>query len=281
VETYLPFKCPYCQNFFCSQHRLPESHKCPQYQWKEKALTIKEVKTTAPKIIIEEKSPYEYASVFTLQPYVKKRNITFSQTEIKHLLISLAIVIAIGISMTINPLEGGLLEEIGILGALLLGILFALIFSAHEIAHKIVAQRNGLWAEYRLTLMGALLTAISIFSPFFKIISPGAVMITGFYADKRTIGKVAFAGPLVNLLLSPLLFIIGLLTYDFSLIISIVALYGSLFNVWIALFNLIPLGILDGYKIFQWNKIVWATAFTFSIASFIMIMSILFKIKFT
>jgi Zn-dependent protease len=37
------------------------------------------------------------------------------------------------------------------------------------------------------------------------------------------------------------------------------------FNAWIALFNLIPLGILDGFKIFSWDKKIWAFAFTISI----------------
>jgi len=33
-----------------------------------------------------------------------------------------------------------------------------------------------------------------------------------------------------------------------------------------AVFNLIPFGILDGYKIFSFNKKIWALAFTASAA---------------
>ncbi|MBE0520185.1 metalloprotease, partial [Candidatus Bathyarchaeota archaeon] len=29
--------------------------------------------------------------------------------------------------------------------------------------------------------------------------------------------------------------------------------------------NLIPFGILDGFKVFRWNKVVWALAFTASL----------------
>jgi len=28
-EVFLPFKCPYCGGYFCSEHRLPEKHECP------------------------------------------------------------------------------------------------------------------------------------------------------------------------------------------------------------------------------------------------------------
>ena len=35
---------------------------------------------------------------------------------------------------------------------------------------------------------------------------------------------------------------------------------GASFNAWISIFNLIPFGVLDGQKIFNWNKIVWICA---------------------
>jgi Zn-dependent protease len=41
--------------------------------------------------------------------------------------------------------------------------------------------------------------------------------------------------------------------------------YLVIFNSWIAFFNLIPLGVLDGFKIFNWNKKVWVLAFAASI----------------
>jgi Zn-dependent protease len=47
---------------------------------------------------------------------------------------------------------------------------------------------------------------------------------------------------------------------------ALTAFLGAAFNAWIALFNLIPIGILDGYKIFTWNKQIWAIAFAASIA---------------
>ena len=49
----------------------------------------------------------------------------------------------------------------------------------HEFAHKVIAQKSGLWAEFRLTTWGAVLTFVSMFLPF-KMISPGAMMIAGY-----------------------------------------------------------------------------------------------------
>jgi Zn-dependent protease len=139
-------------------------------------------------------------------------------------------------------------------------LIFVSVFLMHEIAHKLVAQHFGLWAEFRLTMFGALLTLISVISPF-KIISPGAVMIAG-YANKETIGKTAMAGPATNLTLSIVLFAL----FRYLQPNSTIALLGALFNAWIALFNLFPLGILDGWKVFNWDKIIWATVFVASVA---------------
>lgn len=136
-------------------------------------------------------------------------------------------------------------------------LVFVSVFLLHEIAHKLMAQHYGLWAEFRLVMFGVLLTLISIFSPLFKIISPGAVMIAGF-ADKDTVGKTAIAGPATNLVLSIVSF--ALYTY-LSRPFSTVASLSAAFNAWIALFNLFPIGILDGWKVFRWNKALWTLVF--------------------
>jgi Zn-dependent protease len=133
-------------------------------------------------------------------------------------------------------------------------------FFIHEIAHKVIAQREGFWAEFRLTFTGAILTLISVASPLFKIISPGAVMVAGF-AERKTMGKISIAGPVTNIVLSALFIAGGLVSTPYTLVL----LLAAAFNAWIAVFNLIPFGILDGYKIFLWDKRVWAIAFTLSL----------------
>jgi Zn-dependent protease len=149
----------------------------------------------------------------------------------------------------------------------LAAIIFALIFLLHEIAHKLVAQHYGLWAEFRLTMFGALITLISIISPL-KLISPGAVMIAGS-ANKEKIGKTAIAGPTVNILLSIISFGFTFVLQD--LFLQLVALFSAYISVFIAVFNLIPVGMLDGWKVFNWSKMIWSLVFTLALAFLIMI----------
>jgi Zn-dependent protease len=44
---------------------------------------------------------------------------------------------------------------------------------------------------------------------------------------------------------------------------------GASFNGWIAMFNLIPMGVLDGQKIFDWNKLVWGIAMAAAMLLFV------------
>jgi len=249
-ETFLPFKCPYCGGYFCSEHRLPENHKCPQI---EQARAPKE--ETQP-ITIQKQKSYQYTITY---PPIKstRRKIHFSNKEIRHLTIAALLVIGIGLSW-------GMFLDYAKMGGTLMLTAFAAILTAsfftHEIAHKIAAQRRGLWAEFRLTFIGAILTLFSIASPFFKIISPGAVFVAG-PADRESMGRTSIAGPATNIALSMMLLAVALLVPKYPLFFL-----GAAFNAWIALFNLIPFGILDGFKIFLWNKKIWALAFTASLA---------------
>jgi len=144
-------------------------------------------------------------------------------------------------------------------------LVFVGLFLLHEIAHKLVAQHYGLWAEFRLTLFGALITLLSIISPF-KIVSPGAVMIAG-NTGKEKVGKTAIAGPLVNIVLSVVSF--GLTFVPLGPFF-VVAVFSAYFNAFIAVFNLIPVGMLDGLKIFHWDRLLWSMVFVLSTALLIM-----------
>jgi len=250
-EEPLPFKCPYCQGFFCSEHRLPENHACPE-GWQAKAMREEE----AAEPIREGRTPYEYTVTYT--PFgLKPKRFWFSQTELKHLTISALLVMGVGLSWVL------LGWNFPPLFLLIMAFIFTFVFLSHEIVHKIVAQHYGLWAEFRLTLFGALITLLSIFSPF-KIVSPGAVMIAGT-SSRATVGKTAIAGPLTNIIFCAV-------SFAFTLILPqndyffVVAVFSAAFNAFIAVLNLIPIGILDGWKVFEWNKIVWAAVFSCSIA---------------
>jgi len=178
----------------------------------------------------------------------------FSHTEIEHLIIGTALVTAAGVSFLFGNTSSALALVVATL-------IFAMGFILHELAHKYVAQSYGLWAEFRVNTFGVILTAISIVSPF-KFIAPGAVMISGF-ADRDKMGLTAIAGPIVNLVITVcLLTTLPILT---NTPIYVAVLYGAAINAFLALFNLIPLSIFDGRKVYAWNKRYWAIIFAASL----------------
>lgn len=248
----MPFKCQYCNQFFCVKHHLPENHDCSE-RWLAKA-----PRSQPPKSLRTDETQPAYQYKVTIRQQRQRKIIWFSTTELKHLLFGALLTLAIGISMPLyfNPSLYNYPEIF-----ITVSFVFTISFIVHELAHKIVAQHYGLWAEFRITMFGALITMLSIISPF-KIISPGAVMIAGT-PDRETIGKTSIAGPLTNISLA-LLFLA--FTRLFTGLGLTIAEFGLLINSVIALFNLIPFGVLDGFKIFFWNKTIWVLAFSASLA---------------
>lgn len=221
---------------------MPENHACPE---------IEKAKATREKV-----PPFEYK--VTYAPPRPLARLQFSPTELKHLTISAILVFGVGFGMLVFKFQ--------LVTVTVASFFFVWFFLLHEIAHKLAAQHYGLWAEFRLILFGALLTLLSIISPF-KIISPGAVMIAG-YASKESIGKTAVAGPSVNVAFSLASFA---LTFVLPRSFIEVAVFSAALNAFIAIINLIPAGMLDGLKVFHWNKLVWSTVFIASIALLILL----------
>jgi len=200
-----------------------------------------------------------------------------SPTEIFHLIIGAVLVMAVGLSWVVgealffSPEAIFLFVSEGPLIALSLTLVFMSIFILHELAHKVTAKHYGLWAEFRLTLLGVLITVVSIFSPI-KLVSPGAVIIAG-EADRRIVGKTAVAGPLTNIMLSALFsassFLVPAPLYA-------IVIWGAMLSAVVSVFNLIPFSVLDGTKIFWWNKWVWAASFSVSLIMTIAVFQFLF-----
>ncbi len=204
---------------------------------------------------LPEEPSYRYTVSYTPQ---SARRFGFSPTELKHLLIGALLVMGVGLTYFLyvglaSPSSSSLLALAS------LTVAFTLSFLLHEIAHKFSAQHFSLWAEFRLTMQGALITLVSIFlPPPFKIISPGAVMIVGS-GTKETVGKIALSGPITNILLSTGCILIATATPNLFWFVAFI-------NAFLAAFNLIPFGIMDGMKVYRWNKIFWAIAFVAAIA---------------
>jgi Zn-dependent protease len=242
-ETLLPFRCPYCGGQFCSAHRLPENHACPRIDF-ARSQRQEQVMTA------QSYNSYQYS--YNVGPPKQARRITTSPKELKHIGVAAALVIGIGFSMALYAFRWSWI----VMAAF--ALVMTVSFLTHEIAHKITAQQAGLWAEFRLTTWGAVLTLVSVFLPF-KMIAPGAMMIGGQATSAKDMIKISVAGVITNMI-----FATTFLGLAFSL--PITEYTGMLFfagyiNSFMAIFNLIPFGVLDGYKIFLLNKKVWLLAF--------------------
>jgi Zn-dependent protease len=249
-ETFLPFQCPYCGGQFCTAHRLPENHDCPKMD-RARASKQEEV------LVLKKPSSYEHTVSYE-QPRMRKGCVYFSPKELKHLAVAGLLVIGIAFS---SALYVNAPFEVLVWGLAIFAVVLTVSFLAHEIAHKVIAQRRGLWAEFRLTLWGSVLTLVSFISPLFKIISPGAVMISGS-AGAREMGKISLVGPATNIVVSAVL--LGLSPFVPSGFVWAVML-GAFLNAFMAVFNLIPFGIFDGFKIYSWDKKVWGLVFAVSL----------------
>jgi Zn-dependent protease len=146
------------------------------------------------------------------------------------------------------------------------GFIIALIglgagFICHELSHKLVAQKLGHQAEFRLWRTGLIIALIcafiSIISPVgFLFAAPGAVYILS-YTTKREGGLISIAGPSANIILALIFYLVQVNSSGF---IAIIGYWGMAINLWLAVFNLLPIPPLDGSKIFAWNIPVWGIA---------------------
>lgn len=127
-------------------------------------------------------------------------------------------------------------------------------FLLHELGHKVMAQKYGCAAEFRaFDNMLVLAIIMSFFGLIFA--APGAVMISGKVSKARS-GKISAAGPMINLALS-----VAFLALAFAQLPKLfkdAAYYGFVINSWLALFNMIPFWLFDGYKVLKWSKVVYA-----------------------
>ncbi len=137
-------------------------------------------------------------------------------------------------------------------------------FVAHEMAHKITAQRRGFWAEFRMSPMGL---AISFVSAFIGILwaAPGATVVGGIAPyDLRNWGVTSLAGPLTNIGFATVFYVgaIGLFLAGSGFFVWL--LFLAFINTWFGTFNLLPFGPLDGAKVRRWDSSLWLDVFVVS-----------------
>ncbi|MHA1994505.1 MAG: M50 family metallopeptidase [Candidatus Hodarchaeales archaeon] len=143
-------------------------------------------------------------------------------------------------------------------------LVFGFSFFTHELMHKFTAQRFGARAYFRISREGLIITLLSVLVGF-PMLAVGAVFWWGEAASSIGIrGRVSAAGPISNLILIGFSYIlIGIsyailpVNFDFGLILLQVGISGVSLNIFIGLFNLLPIGVLDGAKVLAWDVRIW------------------------
>jgi len=207
----------------------------------------------------------------------------FSDVEKQHLRLAMgAFTLALGF-MAVGGLSG--IRSYGmstwlVLLVISMPVMFIAIgpaFLFHEIGHKLVAKRNGCWAEFRADPKGLQFGIVLSLLLGFLFMAPGAVMVAGL-VTRRQNGHIAVAGPLTNLGLfligiplwgiilglsgafeytpdlakdAPRYLLDGSLVWQAMLVDAGVYWLGA--NLILGLFNMLPFGPLDGLKVKDWS----------------------------
>ena len=198
---------------------------------------------------------------------IRVDGIRFYPDEIRDLLIAWA---ALGVAFSVfvfvatgravfPDITGAVLSplfaRVFVVSALTVGIGFLL----HELAHKVVAVRFGQVASFKADYKMLALCIGAAFAGFL-FAAPGAVYHRGRITQRQS-GLVSVAGPLTNVVLVaaflPLAFLEGFLGQ--------VGQLGVLVNAFLAAFNMIPFGPLDGKSVISWSKPVFGAVFVGSV----------------
>ena len=181
---------------------------------------------------------------------------TFEKQEIKDIVIA---TLALGFIFTYPNLNPTII--------IIYTLIIAFSFIPHELAHKFMAMKYGAYARFEMFKQGlifALVLAV-VTNGGFVFAAPGAVMIyTQFKSNRgfhqvqitpRDNAYISAVGPGINIVIALLFVVVSFLVPGglFAAIASIIVRV----NVFLALFNLLPIMPFDGSKIYSWNKNVW------------------------
>jgi Zn-dependent protease len=172
---------------------------------------------------------------------------------------------ALGLALAFGIVFEGGLRAIFEPGQLILAFFFALVgvslgFVLHEMGHRSVARRFDYFAQYSMW-PGVVMLAIACSFFGFVFATLGAVVIHPRIGPqqratltRRRLGLISIAGPTMNICLAVVFMVFN------TLYPATVFSLGAWINTWFAVFNLIPLGPLDGAKIIAWDRRVWLGA---------------------
>jgi len=194
-----------------------------------------------------------YRATYVARPPTRLR---FSRVELQQIGISIFVLsLAFTIFFTkplhyeIDPLEFAFYFGVS-LAAVVTG------FAFHEMAHKLLAQKYGCWAEFRMSAFG-LLFALGTALMGFIFAAPGAVYISGRITKEQN-GKISVAGPLTNAAVGGAFLA---LAFAFAVVAPewvFVPFTIAFINLILGAFNMIPFPPFDGSKVIGWNIGVYA-----------------------
>jgi Zn-dependent protease len=181
---------------------------------------------------------------------------SIEETEIRDLLAAwIALSVAFALLFFRGAFQPGSTTDFSLPFAIVVcAITAGVAFLLHELAHKFTAQRFGYPAAFKADY-NMLLLAIFSAMVGFLFAAPGAVYHP--QTTERESGLIALAGPATNVALLAVfypLFLVGG-------IVGIVGFLGVWINAFLAGFNMIPYGPLDGKKVWNWSKPVFVVTF--------------------
>jgi Zn-dependent protease len=194
------------------------------------------------------------------------RSLRFSPSEVRDLVLAWLV---LGVAFAIFFMGGGGGTARTLLGrgpeTVLLAVAVSLVtagiaFLLHELAHKVVAVRYGQAAQFRADYSMLFLAVMSALVGFL-FAAPGAVYHRGRISPREN-AMVALAGPATNVGLAALfapVAVAGALVG--SPLVALLGGRGLAVNLFLAAFNLVPFGGLDGRTVADWHRGVWALTF--------------------
>jgi Zn-dependent protease len=250
---------------YCADHRLPEGHGCPGIHLaKDRAK-----RRVSDSLDGSDYEPGDEVIVERKQQPTRRRSrrkrSRFSAQERRDLSISAVLVILVSLSLQ----SGGILGIFTSLPAIILSVFWwipavvagslLLAYFAHEFAHKFMAQRYNMWAEFRMTTSGYYLSIVAILFAI-PIFGTGVVFTSGAESLEKD-GKVNAAGPMSNFLLAAIFASLSLFIpiagFRIPGEIFYIFYIGVTLNSMLGLFNMIPFQPFDGGTIVKWNRMIW------------------------
>ncbi len=185
----------------------------------------------------------------------------FSWTEVGHIAVSVLVLCLVFSypDFLVNPYF--LLVSLAVIG---------IAFMGHELAHKFTAIREGQWSEYRMWPQGLVMAVLLALASggAFIFAAPGAVYFGGALSAaslrRKGLLRISMAGIAFNIAL------MWASLAAFFLTGNAILSYMAVINGWLAIFNLLPFGMLDGQKILRLNRNVWGVLLVLAAAGFVL-----------